>query len=283
MPGAQKGSTMRPPDALTGWDDQHNAELYDRFTRDFPLYTQTSRDLAARADLDGSELAVDLCGGTGATAGVILDAMPPRGHVISVDASAAMQEAGRRSRPDPRITWVVSKAENLAERVAGPVDAVLCNAAIWKTDTPATFTAVRRVLRPGGRFVFNIGGGFAGLTGDEDQRPRRTPSLSDLISAIAVRDYGHVPQEGQAPQEALTAEIVQRQLQDAGFAVLARDLVTCHGTAEEKRAWLSIPVFARPPGRLTYQQRMEILQKAYQEADKTRMTTTRWLLVTAQA
>ncbi|HUZ23174.1 MAG TPA: class I SAM-dependent methyltransferase [Streptosporangiaceae bacterium] len=274
---------MRPPDALTGWDDQRNAELYDRFTRDFPFYTQTSRDLAARADLGSKELAVDLCGGTGATAAVILDAMPPHGRVISVDASTAMQEAGRRSRPHPRITWVVSRAEDLAERVAGPVDAVLCNAAIWKTDTPATFAAVKRILRPGGRFVFNIGGGFAGLAGDEDQRSRRTPSLNDLINAIAVRDYGHVPQKEQAPQEALTADIVQRQLQDAGFTVLARDVITCHGTAEEKRAWLSIPVFARPPDRLTHQQRMEILQKAYQEADKTRTTTTRWLLVTAQA
>jgi len=34
-----------------------------------------------------------------------------------------------------------------------------------------------------------------------------------------------------------------------------------------KRAWLSIPLFARPPGRLTHLQRMEVLQKAYDKVD----------------
>jgi hypothetical protein len=38
-----KGTPMRPPDALSGWDEQSNAELYDRFTRAFPFYAQTSR------------------------------------------------------------------------------------------------------------------------------------------------------------------------------------------------------------------------------------------------
>ncbi|HUZ36007.1 MAG TPA: class I SAM-dependent methyltransferase [Streptosporangiaceae bacterium] len=136
--------------------------------------------------------------------------------------------------------------------MAGPVDAVLCNAAIWKTGTPATFAAVKRILRPGGRFVFNIGGGFAGLAKDEDRRSRRAPSLGDLINAIAVRDYGHVPQEQLAPRAPLTADTVRGQLQDAGFTVLTQDLITHHGTVEEKRAWLS-------------------------------MTATRWLLIAAQA
>jgi ubiquinone/menaquinone biosynthesis C-methylase UbiE len=105
---------------------------------------------------------VDLCGGTGTTAAVILSAMPAHGRVISVDSAKAMQETGRRSHADPRITWIVSRAEDIAGSVAGPVGAVLCNPAIWKTDTSATFAAVKRILRPGGRFVFNIGGGFAG-------------------------------------------------------------------------------------------------------------------------
>lgn len=42
------------------------------------------------------------------------------------------------------------------------------------------------------------------------------------------------------------------------------------GTVEEKRAWQSIPLFARPPGQLTHVQRMEILQNAYNKMDKTR-------------
>ncbi len=275
---------MTPPDALTGWDDEDNAEMYDRFTREFPFYTQTSRDLAARADLGSKELAVDLCGGTGATAAVILDAMPAHGRVISADNSKAMQEAGRRNLTDSRITWVISSAEDIAEHVPPPVDTVLCNAAIWKTDTLRTFAAINGILRPGGRLVFNIGGAFAGLAKDESQRSARTPSLNELITTIAVRDYGYKPQNEQRPGTGLTAATIHRQLRDAGFTVLAQDVITHHSTIEEKRSWLTIPVFARPPGgQLTYEQRMEILQRAYQQADKARVTVTRWLVVTAQA
>jgi SAM-dependent methyltransferase len=272
---------MRPPDALTGWDDDRNAESYARFARDFPFYTEASRQLTARADLGDKELAIDLCGGTGATAAVILGALPPHGRVISVDSSVTMQTAGRRVLTDPRVTWVAARAEDAADKVAGPADAVLCNAAIWKTDTPATFAAVQRLLRPGGRFVFNIGGGFAGLGRDEDRRG--TPSLSDLITAIAARDYGQMPESAGTPGAILTASVVQGQLGDAGFTVLACDVLTYHGTVEEKRAWLSIPLFARPPGPLSHQQRMDILEQAYREVDKTRGTATRWLVVVARA
>ncbi len=273
---------MRPPDAIAGWDDEVNAELYDQFTRNYPFYADTSRDLAVRADLSGSDLVVDLCGGTGITASILLETMPPHGRVVSVDAAKAMQTVGRRSIPDPRITWVTARAEAVADHLHQPVDAVVCNSAIWKTNSTAVFAAVKRILRPGGRFVFNIGGAFAGLsTGDRETRS--TPTLNDLITAIAVLDHGYVPRREKDSRPAMTADIVHTQLTAAGFTVLAVDTVDHTGTLEEKRTWLSIPLFARPPGQLTHIQRMEILDKAYAKADKTQMNTTTWLIVTAKA
>jgi hypothetical protein len=41
---------MQPPDAVAGWDDDLNA----RFTRDYPFYADTSRDLAERVSLPGA-------------------------------------------------------------------------------------------------------------------------------------------------------------------------------------------------------------------------------------
>jgi SAM-dependent methyltransferase len=274
---------MRPPDALTGWDDLDNAERYDHFTATFPFYTDTSRDLVARANLERAEVVVDLCGGTGATAQVILDALPPPGRVICVDNAHAMHAVGRRRRIDPRITWVLSRAEDVAAAVAGPVDAVLCNAAIWKTDTTATFAAVRQLLRPAGRFVFNVGGGFAGLDRATDRATSGTSSLNDLITAVAVRDYDYHPEPTPAGP-VLTAEVLAEQLHAAGFTRSAMEVVTHHGTLEEKRAWLSMPIFARPAGpHFTHEQRMRILDVAYRQVDPTRPTTTRWLVVTAEA
>ena len=40
---------------------------------------------------------------------------------------------------------------------------------------------------------------------------------------------------------------------------------------------------ARPPGPFTYEQRMEILERAYARADPSRPVTTAWLVVTAEA
>lgn len=171
-----------PHDALTGWDDDTVAESYAEFTRNFPMYSASSRDLATRARLTDSRLIVDLCGGTGATAKAILELAPPSAQFISLDNAPAMQRVGRRTLRDPRLSWVTTPAEDLAEHVpAHGVDAVVCNSAIWKTDAPAVFSAVRRVLRPGGRFVFNIGGAFAGVIHPAGQPGPTTPSLGSLI------------------------------------------------------------------------------------------------------
>jgi SAM-dependent methyltransferase len=272
---------MQPPDAVAGWDDDLNAELYARFTRDYPFYADTSRDLADRACLSGARLVVDLCGGTGATAAVLLEILPPGARIITIDAAAAMQAAGRRALPDPRVSWITARAEDAARRIHEPADAVVCNSAIWKTDTPAVFTAVKQALHPGGRFVFNIGGSFAGLPAGT--KPRPGPSLNELITAVAAEQYGYKPSPDPRPPAPLTPGRVREQLRAAGFTVLDTETVAHTGTLEEKRAWLSIPAFARPPGPFTYEQRMDILERAYARADASRPVTTAWLVVTAEA
>ena len=273
---------MRPHDAIDGWNDDVNARLYAEFCRDYPLYSQTSQDLAVRADLSGKRVIVDLCGGTGVTAAIALDTMTSQARVISVDSAEAMQRAGRRTLTDPRVTWVTAKAEAVADHIDEPVDAVICNSAIWKTDTPATFAAVKRILRPGGRFVFNVGGGFVGLADPSGSPHRAKPSLNDLINAIAVLDYGYAPQK-QASVPILTSAILSKQLTEAGFTAITSEVLAYQGTLKEKRAWLSIPLFARPPGQLTHRQRMEIMDKAFAKVDKPQTTITQWLVIGAEA
>ncbi|WP_413098483.1 hypothetical protein [Streptomyces sp. Inha503] len=45
--------------------------------------------------------------------------------------------------------------------------------------------------------------------------------------------------------------------------VLDTEVTARHSTMAEKKAWLSIPVFARPDGDFTHAQRMKILDAAY--------------------
>ncbi|MEU6429703.1 class I SAM-dependent methyltransferase [Microbispora sp. NPDC046973] len=273
---------MAPQDALLGWDEDTTAEAYAAFTRDFPMYGATSRDLARRAGLSVSRLVVDLCGGAGATAEAVLALVPAEARVISLDNAAAMQRVGRRTVTDPRLSWATAQAEELAEHVPRMVDAVVCNSAIWKTDVPAVFTAVRSVLRPGGRFVFNVGGGFAGVAHPDEKTAHTGPSLTTLIHQIAVREYGHTPPPAMEAQPKLSLEAATEHLAAAGLTVLDTEVTAQHSTMAEKKAWLSIPIFARPVGDFTHEQRLEILDKAYALTTSEAPIVTSWLVVVAQ-
>ncbi|UJW32658.1 class I SAM-dependent methyltransferase [Saccharothrix sp. AJ9571] len=274
---------MAPLDALLGWDEDTTAEAYAAFTRDFPMYAATSRDLARRAELTDGRRVVDLCGGAGATAEAILELVPIDAQVVSLDNAAAMQRVGRRTLTDPRLTWVTASAEELADHVPGAVDAVVCNSAIWKTDVPQVFAAVHQVLRPGGRFVFNVGGGFTGVRHRDETSVRTGPSLNTLIHQVAARDYGYAPPPpaaGAAPK--LSVDTIAGHLAVAGLTVLDTEVVAQHSTMAEKKAWLSIPVFARPDGEFTHAQRTDILDKAYALTTPDTPTVTSWLVVVAQ-
>ncbi|MEU5958226.1 class I SAM-dependent methyltransferase [Streptomyces sp. NPDC047525] len=269
-------------DALTGWDDDTTAETYAAFTRAYPMYSASSRDLAARAGLPRSRVIVDLCGGTGTTAEAILALAPPDSTVISLDSSAAMQRIGRRLLSDPRLAWVNAPAEALADHVrARSVDAVVCNSAVWKTNVAAVVAAVRRVLRPGGRFVFNIGGAFADVTHPDALPPPPQPSLSVLIEQIATRDYGIVLPTAAVPPK-LPLPLVTGLMADAGLHVVATEVTGQHTTIAERAAWLSIPVFAHPEGALSYEQKMAILAEATAKTKPDDVTVTSWLVIVAE-
>jgi SAM-dependent methyltransferase len=114
----------------------------------------------------------------------------------------------------------VGPAEDLADHVLGPADAVVCNSAIWKTNVHAVFAAVRKVLRPGGRFVFNIGGGFAGVRHRDESTRRTGPSLDSLIHQVAARDYGYAPPPAAERPPKLPLEAVTEYLSAVGMSVL---------------------------------------------------------------
>lgn len=246
------------------------------------MYAATSRDLARRAGLADSSLVLDLCGGAGATAEAILELVPSNAQVISLDNAAAMQRVGRRTLTDTRLTWVTAAAEDLADHLPGAVDAVVCNSAIWKTPVPQVFTAVHQALRPGGRFVFNIGGGFAGVRHPDETNARTGPSLNTLIHQVAARDYGYAPPPAADASPMLPPDVITEHLSAAGLTVLGTEVIAQHSTMAEKKAWLSIPVFSRPAGQFTHAQRMDILHKAYSMTAPGTATVTTWLVVVAQ-
>jgi len=78
--------------------------------------------------------------------------------VVGVDQSEAMLELARRHGGPPSLRYVHDDAQRLSRLADGMADGVTCQLGLMDIpDLDATLAAVRRVLRPGGWFVFVIG------------------------------------------------------------------------------------------------------------------------------
>jgi trans-aconitate methyltransferase len=124
---------------------------------DATQYAQTGRFVADLADgvadlLDAQagERVLDLGCGDGA----LTEKLAASGAIVTgVDASSSMIEAARKRGIDARL-MSADQLEFHAE-----FDAVFSNAALhWMRDQDAVLEGVRRALKPGGRFVAEMGG-----------------------------------------------------------------------------------------------------------------------------
>ncbi|MGB6457321.1 MAG: methyltransferase domain-containing protein [Streptosporangiaceae bacterium] len=200
--------------------------------------------------------------------------------MTGADKSAAMLGVAASSITDPRVSWIQAPAESVDRYMTEPVNAVICNSAIWQTDFAAAGKAVRAVLKAGGRFAFNVPVDFLGDSDDYESRDRYPRLLAEML-AIAERDYGWAPADG-APgrvRQRLTRESIGRFLAAAGLDVEQVTEVTHHDSAEAQRAWLSVPIFTRDRLRgLAYADRMRVLDKAYQRLGPGQTERARWVV-----
>jgi SAM-dependent methyltransferase len=245
------------------------------------MYRRTSRLLVRRAAITEASCVVDLACGTGITTETILEALPAPGRIIAVDASAAMLTVAARDVRSPRVRWVSSKAEEFdAHVVAGEVDAVICNSAIWHTDLDASCRAVRTGLRPGGRFAFNIGVRNLAQSSSGDAQQPAMPMLMQWACAVAADGYGCVPHPADAgSRPKLKIDDVRETLRRNGIDLVEDGFIENDLSVEEQRAWLSIPIFSATLvmlRSLTYQERLEVVAEAYRRCDKSAVHRNRW-------
>ncbi len=266
------------------WESTDTARAYADFACRHSTYRQTSHDLIALARLTADAKVVDLACGTGTTTEAVLAVVGASGSVVAVDASEAMLAAARASIADERVTWLRGPAERLGEQALHHMDAVVCNSAIWQTNVSATVREVYRVLRPGGRFVFNLG---TAMLADHVAVNRSPDSLLELMKAIAGREYGLIapsPVSVDLPSQELSESWLRHVMSDTGFHVEKTRTFSYQSSLEEQRSWLSIPIFTlRSFGDLSYKDRMTVLDLAYQRLTETmpEPVNTEWMVFTA--
>jgi demethylmenaquinone methyltransferase/2-methoxy-6-polyprenyl-1,4-benzoquinol methylase len=107
------------------------------------------RSFARAAAPRPGQVIVDLAGGTGDIAALMAG---PGRLVVVCDPSLRMMEAGRRRGRDA-VDWLAGAGERLPF-ADGTVDTLTISFGIRNvTDMPAALAEIRRVLKPGGRFL----------------------------------------------------------------------------------------------------------------------------------
>jgi SAM-dependent methyltransferase len=245
---------------LGRWEDDENARIYDSYARTSPNYQVTSQALVELAEIHERQAVVDLCCGTGVTTAAILGALPTTGSVTSIDGSSAMIGVASRRIGDRRVRWIVGAAEDIAEHVAAPVDAVISNLAIWQADLDRTLSGCRDLLPEGGCLAFTVPAAMVGL-GDPSQLAVGI-RFGQVMQDVAVAEYGVALEPLTLP--AVFAEPVGERLRRHGFELASTTPVEYEQGPDDLRGFWSIPVFSedRLPG-LSYGQRMDVIDKVF--------------------
>jgi SAM-dependent methyltransferase len=204
--------------------------LYDTYL--VPLiFEPYAADLAQR--LRGRTLSsvLEIAAGTGVVTRAMAAALPEQVEIVATDLNQAMlDEAAQRGTGRP-VQWRQADAMRLpfADR---SFDAVVCQfGAMFFPDKPAAFGEARRVLKPGGVFVFNVWDRIS----ENEFADMVTWALEDIFPRDPPRFLARTP-HGYHERTA-----IEHDVKAAGFTARARiDTVA----ARSRAASPSIPAMA---------------------------------------
>ncbi|CAD5254661.1 Type 11 methyltransferase [Bosea sp. 62] len=131
-------------------------ENYDRYM--VPLiFAQYAADLARRVAALSPMAVLEIAAGTGAVTRALAPKLPSGARYVVTDLNQPMLDyAASQQPPDGRISWRQADAMALPFDDAA-FDLVCCQfGAMFFPDRPAAHREARRVLKPGGHFLFSV-------------------------------------------------------------------------------------------------------------------------------
>ncbi len=131
-------------------------DLYDQFL--VPLiFEPYANDMAARVAALEPRRVLEVAAGTGALTRAMAARLPPETTILATDLNPPMLDrAIARQAGDPRVTFEAADAEALPAADQS-VDVVACQFGVmFFPDKVRAYREARRVLRPTGRYLFNV-------------------------------------------------------------------------------------------------------------------------------
>jgi SAM-dependent methyltransferase len=129
--------------------------LYEQYL--VPLiFDPYARDLARRVVALGPSAVLEIAAGTGVVTRHLAAQLPANVSIVSTDLNQAMLDHAASVGTSRAVTWRQADAMSLPF-ADNTFDVVVCQfGAMFFPDKAAAFAETRRVLRPGGTFLFNV-------------------------------------------------------------------------------------------------------------------------------
>ncbi len=234
-------------------------KLYDEYL--VPLLFQTyAVDLVERLRSRSPSRVLEIAAGTGVVTRALASGLESTVSIVATDLNPAMLDYAASRGASRPVTWRPADAMELPFRDA-EFDAVVCQfGAMFFPDKAKAFSETRRVLRPGGVFLFNVWDRI-----EENE-------FADVVTAELARMFPDDPPRflARTPHGYHDPAAVRRDLASGGFAkaphiatVAARSRATsarvpavayCEGTPLrndiEARALGARDIEARGPSRI---------------------------------
>ncbi|MBN8977528.1 MAG: methyltransferase domain-containing protein [Rhizobiales bacterium] len=211
-------------------------ENYDRYM--VPLiFEPYATDMAQRAAALSPSAVLEIAAGTGVVTRALAPKLAPTAHYTVTDLNQPMLDyAASRQPPDSRMTWRQADAMALPFADAS-FDLVCCQfGSMFFPDRPAAYREARRVLRPGGHFLFSVW-----------DRIEENIFADDVTNMLARMFPDDPPRFlARTPHGYHDTNLIRRDVEDAGYSS-----VTIETRAEVSRATSArIPAVAYCQGTL---------------------------------
>ncbi len=189
-------------------------EIYDRLM--VPLIFESyALDLAGRVAKAGPRDVLETAAGTGVLTRAMASRLAAQTRIVATDLNQPMLEHAAKQQPGGRVEWKQADALALPFEEHA-FDAVACQfGAMFFPDKVQGYKEARRVLKPGGRFLFSVWDGIA-----ENE-------FADVVTQALALLFPQDPPRFMArtPHGYHDAGRIREELKAAGFADVSIDVV----------------------------------------------------------
>ena len=189
------------------------AEVYHQYMVPF-LFQVYADDLAGRIDVPANGAVLETAAGTGVLTRSLRDRLPTSTRLVSTDINDAMLDVAREI---DGVEFQVADATDLPFD-DNTFDAVFCQFGVmFYPDKERGFSEVARVLKPGGRYLFNVW--------DRIERNEIPNAIHEFVTAKSPDDppgFLTVPIGGFADMNLVTTMLQAAGFRDIDIAVLPR-------------------------------------------------------------